>query len=97
MPGQRDHDLGLRKLARRLRKESTEAEQRLWRLLRDRRLSAHKFRRQVPLAGYILDFYCVKAKLAVEIDGSQHEKPEAIEYDAERTAVLNNRYQGYPL
>jgi very-short-patch-repair endonuclease len=50
----------------------TDAELRLWRLLRDRRLNGVKFRRQVPLGPYIVDFLCVKAKLIVEADGSQH-------------------------
>jgi very-short-patch-repair endonuclease len=50
----------------------TEAELRLWRLLRDRRLSGLKFRRQVPVGPYIVDFLCVSARLIVEGDGSQH-------------------------
>jgi very-short-patch-repair endonuclease len=48
------------------------AELRLWRLLRDRRLSGFKFRRQVPVGPYTVDFLCVGAKLIVEADGSQH-------------------------
>ena len=64
--------LAQRKHARRMRAEPTEAEQRLWRLLRDRRLSRLKFRRQVPLGPYIVDFLCVGARRIVEADGSQH-------------------------
>ena len=55
-----------------MRGAPTDAELRLWRLLRDRRLNGIKFRRQVPLGPYIVDFLCVGAKLIVEADGSQH-------------------------
>src|SRR5271157_5130816 len=55
-----------------MRGAPTDAELRLWRLLRDRRLSGLKFRRQVPVGPYIVDFLCVGAKLIVEADGSQH-------------------------
>ena len=61
-----------RSQARAMRAAPTEAEQRLWRLLRDRRLSRLKFRRQVPVGPYIVDFLCVGARLIVEADGSQH-------------------------
>jgi very-short-patch-repair endonuclease len=62
----------LRNFSRRLRHNATEAEQTLWRLLRDRRLTDFKFRRQVPIGPYIADFVCYEAKLVVELDGSQH-------------------------
>ncbi len=55
-----------------MRGAPTDAELRLWRLLRDRRLNGVKFRRQVPVGPYIVDFLCVGAKLIVEADGSQH-------------------------
>jgi very-short-patch-repair endonuclease len=61
-----------RSRARTMRGAPTESELRLWRLLRDRRLSGFKFRRQVPVGPYIVDFLCVGAKLIVEADGSQH-------------------------
>ncbi len=54
------------------RRAPTRAELRLWRLLRDRRLNGLKFRRQVPIGPYIVDFLCVSARLIVEADGSQH-------------------------
>jgi methionyl-tRNA synthetase len=77
--------------ARKLRTEQTVAEELIWSLLRNRRLAAQKFRRQHPvdLSGkkYILDFYCDSLKLAVELDGSQHQ--DAAQYDAERTAALS--------
>ena len=49
-----------------------------------------RFRRQVVFGNYILDFYCAAAKLAVELDGSQHYDPAQQEYDARRTAYLNS-------
>jgi 2-isopropylmalate synthase len=55
-----------------MRGAPTASELRLWRLLRDRRLNGIKFRRQVPVGPYIVDFVCVGAKLIVEADGSQH-------------------------
>ena len=55
-----------------MRRSPTGAELRLWRLLRDRRLSGLKFRRQVPIGPYVVDFLCVGARLIVEADGSQH-------------------------
>ena len=69
-------DLGVsasqRARARTMRGAPTDAELRLWRLLRDRRLNGLKFRRQVPVGPYIVDFLCVASRLIVEADGSQH-------------------------
>jgi len=65
-----------RTFARQLREKSTDAEKRLWRLLRDRRFSEFKFRRQYACGGYFLDFYCATAKLAVELDGGGHGFPD---------------------
>lgn len=62
----------LRNSARSLRKRMTEAESRLWFLLRDRRLTGAKFRRQYPLGRYIADFYCHEHRLVLEADGGQH-------------------------
>jgi very-short-patch-repair endonuclease len=66
-----------RSFARSLRREMTEAEDRLWHELRDRRLDRIKFRRQVPFGKYIADFVCLEAGLIVEIDGSQHAESES--------------------
>ena len=59
-----------------MRKAPTEAERKLWRLLRDRRLADTKFRRQVPIGPYIADFLCQRPKLIIEVDGSQHAESE---------------------
>jgi very-short-patch-repair endonuclease len=85
----RDSNRRLLGFARRMRKSSTDAERKLWKILRSRELAGFKFRRQHPIGGYILDFYCVQHKLAVESDGGQHSEPSATEYDAVRTRRLN--------
>lgn len=73
--------------AQKLRREATPQENHLWYdFLRDYPV---QFRRQKQFDNYIVDFYCAKAKLVIEIDGSQHFEPEAMEYDAARTECLN--------
>jgi very-short-patch-repair endonuclease len=58
--------------ARTMRHAMTDAERKLWFLLRDRRLNGAKFRRQAPVGSYIADFVCLRDKLIVEADGGQH-------------------------
>jgi len=77
-----------RQFARRLRRDMTEAEDRLWRELRSRRLDRIKFRRQVPIGPYIADFACLDARLIIEIDGSQHAESR---HDAVRDTELKRR------
>ena len=74
-----------RDFARELRKRQTSAEDALWQQLRGGRLGP-RFKRQVPIGPYVVDFFCFAAKLVVEVDGAQHDV-EA-EYDARRTAEL---------
>ena len=50
-----------------------------------------QFKRQYSVGGYIVDFYCYRAKLVIELDGSQHCEPSAIEYDCRRTAFLQQQ------
>jgi very-short-patch-repair endonuclease len=71
--------------ARKLRKSMTDAERAMWRLLRDRRLSGWRFRRQEPIDRYVVDFICFEARLVLEIDGGQHFESEA---DKRRDAYL---------
>ena len=77
--------------ARRLRKEATDAERALWRGLRGRRLAGLKFRRQHVVGRYILDFYCHEYRLAVELDGGQHNEATQARRDSARTAFLESR------
>ncbi len=74
--------------ARDLRKNMTDAEQLLWQCLRGKQLDGFKFRKQHPLDRFVLDFYCVSCKIAIELDGGQHNIEEGIKRDAERTAYL---------
>jgi very-short-patch-repair endonuclease len=75
----------VRKFAKNMRHEPTDAEAAMWRLLRDRRLAKFKFRRQVPFRNCILDFVCLDRKFVIEIDGSQHADSGR---DVEREALL---------
>ncbi|GAA2850517.1 very-short-patch-repair endonuclease [Aminobacter aminovorans] len=77
-----------RRNARKMRKQMTDAELKLWNELRAHRLMGLGFRRQLPIAGYIVDFACPTHKLIVEVDGSQHGSAEIAEADAVRTAKL---------
>jgi very-short-patch-repair endonuclease len=80
----------LRGFAKAMRHEPTEPEAKLWWLLRDRRLANFKFRRQLPMGIYIVDFVCLTAKLIIEADGSQHAESPV---DETRDAYL--RAQGF--
>ena len=65
-------DRELRRRARALRSRMTDAERKLWFALRDRRFAGFKFRRQVPIGRFIVDFVCFEARLVIEVDGGQH-------------------------
>jgi very-short-patch-repair endonuclease len=80
-----NHNLAL---SRRLRRDSTDAERRLWSRLRDRRLGGLKFRRQFPVDRYVMDFYCNEARLGIELDGGQHFTDQGLARDRERSRVL---------
>jgi len=76
--------------ARDLRKVQTKAETKLWQALRNGKVCDLKFRRQHAFDNYILDFYCHKIKLAIEVDGAVHNDPEVAAYDIVRTKNLND-------
>lgn len=76
--------------AKRLRRESTPCEIKLWSHLRSRRFMGLKFRRQCPLGTYIVDFVCIEKKLIIELDGGQHNEDTQKEYDKRRTEFLNS-------
>ncbi|MEL7428866.1 MAG: DUF559 domain-containing protein [Pseudomonadota bacterium] len=73
----------IRTFAKTMRNDPTDAEAVMWDILRAKRLSGMRFRRQHPIGGYIVDFICLDEKLIIETDGSQHaENPNDIERDA---------------
>ena len=88
---QRTHDKNKNTFARELRNNMTKEEKHLWYdYLKPYHQQFHVvFLRQKIVGDYILDFYCPKAKLAIELDGSQHYQEEAVIYDRQRTEFLN--------
>ena len=74
--------------ARSLRKNMTPQELKLWNILRNHQFYGLEFRRQYPIGNYIVDFVCKSKKLIIEIDGGQHNTPDAILYDKQRTDFL---------
>jgi very-short-patch-repair endonuclease len=77
--------------ARALRREMTEAEKKLWQMLRSRQTEGYRFRRRVPIGRFIADFACHEARLIVEIDGGQHDPSSELE--STRTRFLEG--EGY--
>ncbi|MBI3866117.1 MAG: DUF559 domain-containing protein [Planctomycetia bacterium] len=77
-----------RSRAKELRRTQTEAETFVWDQLRSRRFRGFKFRRQVPLGNYIVDFICLDRRVIVELDGGQHNESGQHEYDERRDAWL---------
>ena len=84
IPYQKD----LKPISRTLRSHLTDSEQALRTRLRRKQLRGTQFYRQKPIGGAIVDFYAPRAKLVIEIDGSQHLNPENIQKDIQRSAVL---------
>ena len=76
----------LKERSRRLRREQTDAESKLWARIRARQLCGAKFRRQHPIGRFITDFCCVERGLVIELDGGQH--AEQVEADRRRSAFL---------
>ena len=76
--------------AKHLRQDLTDAERKLWSVLRNRQLHGAKFRRQQPIGPYVADFVCQEARLIIEADGGQH---AASRTDRQRTAFL--KCKGY--
>ncbi|MEK7161653.1 MAG: endonuclease domain-containing protein [Patescibacteria group bacterium] len=90
MGGRLNNLISLKNNRRKLRKQLTPAEAKLWIYLQNSQLG-EKFRRQPSIGYYILDFYCPKKKLAIELDGSPHDTEEGYAKDKERTKFLNNK------
>ncbi|HEY3397923.1 MAG TPA: endonuclease domain-containing protein [Armatimonadota bacterium] len=83
------HDPAKRARAHEMRLNMTEAEQTLWQRLKGHQVAGLNFRRQQVVEGFIVDFYCHRVCLAIEVDGTVHDKRQ--EYDRQRDAVLGGR------
>lgn|SRR5512134_113465 len=84
-------DPRLLEFARALRRNATDAERLVWSLVRNKRLAGFKFRRQHPLGPYIVDFLCVRARLAIEIDGGHHWTDAQQRHDRRRSEFIRRR------
>ena len=80
----------LKQLPRQLRENMTDAERHLWAKIRMKQLKGYQFYRQKPTGDYIVDFFCPRAKLVIELDGSHHLVGEKIEYDRIRVEYLSS-------
>jgi very-short-patch-repair endonuclease len=83
------YDRNLKQYSRELRDRMTDAEQYLWAKLRMKQTGCH-FYRQKPVGDYIVDFFCARAKLVIEVDGSQHLSDEMLEYDRIRDEYMSS-------
>ena len=89
MKGKKQHNRPeLKTRRKKLRSDLTSAEAYLWKELQNKKLDNRKFRRQHSINNYIVDFYCAKEKLIVELDGEVHKNPTAEEYDEKRSVFL---------
>jgi very-short-patch-repair endonuclease len=84
------YDKNLKFRSRELRKNMTKAESLLWLKIRKQQLSGYIFNRQKIIGDYIIDFYCAKAKLVIEIDGGQHRSNEMVDSDKIRDDFLSS-------
>ena len=75
--------------ARSLRRGMTDAERKLWSVIREKQLNGFRFRRQHPIGRYVVDFACPETGLVVELDGGQHQ--DQVAYDEQRVAFIENR------
>ena len=80
----------LKQYSRQLRENMTDAERQLWSKIRMKQLKGYQFYRQKPIGDYIVDFFCPRAKLVIEVDGSHHLVGEKIEYDRIRAEYLSS-------
>ena len=84
------YNRNLKQYSRQLRDNMTDAERHLWARIRMRQIKGYQFYRQKPIGDYIVDFFCPKAKLIIEVDGSQHFVNETIEYDRIREEYVSS-------
>jgi very-short-patch-repair endonuclease len=81
-------------IARQLRTNATSAERRLWNGVRREQIGGFRFRRQVVLSGFVVDFACYEARLVIEVDGATHSTDAELARDASRSAALGSRGYG---
>jgi very-short-patch-repair endonuclease len=84
-----EYSRNLKEPSRELRKDMTDAERMLWSRVRRKQILGVQFYRQKPIGAYIVDFYAPSAKLAIEVDGSQHSTTEHMKRDVERDRSLS--------
>jgi len=85
------YNRNLKRYSSELRKNMTDAERHLWSKIRMRQINDCQFFRQRIIGDYIVDFFCPRAKLVIEVDGSQHESDEILEADRKRDEYLQNQ------
>ena len=73
-----------------LRRKATPAELYLWRYIKNDQINGYRFRRQFGIGGFIVDFYCPKLRLVVEVDGGIHSNPDVARYDDERAEYIRS-------
>ncbi len=84
------YNRNLKQLSRELRENMTDAERHLWAKIRMKQLKGYQFYRQKPIGDYIVDFFCPRAKLVIEVDGSQHSSDELVEDDRIRDEYMSS-------
>ena len=89
MPEKLNNLPDMKPFRRKLRRQMTAAEVALWVMIKNKQINGERFLRQYSVSHYVLDFYCPKYKLAVELDGAGHFTDEGREYDEKRTEYLN--------
>jgi len=83
------YNIKLKGRSRKLRADMTDAERVLWSRIRRKQIKGVQFYRQKPVGNYIVDFYCPKAKLIIEVDGGYHKRSEIMQNDHEKDKTMN--------
>ena len=84
------YNKNLKQRSRQLRENMTDAEKHLWARIRMKQLKGYQFYRQKPIGDYIVDFFCTRAKLVIEVDGGQHFPDETAQYDKIRDEYMRS-------
>ncbi len=84
------YNKNLKQYSRQLRENMTDAERKLWAKIRRKQVEGYQFYRQKPVGDYVVDFFCPRAKLVIEVDGRQHLSDEMAEYDRIRDEYMSS-------